>query len=145
VSLEQPRAVVAADEAGHGLAQLIDGVVQLDPQALGRRRVGLPRVVVEALQEHRAAGRSSPTLSLLSAGSGFQRTQSVTPCMPYTACPRERCCSEPPPLVKAKAQLPAGHRCCPLLSPAPCPRHAPRALLTSPLSGVFGDAFKLEE
>jgi hypothetical protein len=46
--------------------------------------------------------------------------------MPYTACPGERCCSEPSPLVKARAQLPAGHRCCPLLSPAPCPRHAPK-------------------
>jgi hypothetical protein len=51
----------------------------------------------------------------------------LTPCMPWTACPPERCCSEPSPLVKAGAQLPAGHRCCPLLSAASCPRHAPRA------------------
>jgi hypothetical protein len=41
---------------------------------------------------------------------------SGTSCMPYTACPGERRCSEPSPLVKAGAQLPAGHRCCPLLS-----------------------------
>jgi hypothetical protein len=53
----------------------------------------------------------------------------LTPCMPYTVCPGERRCSEPSPLVKARAQLPAGHRCCPLLSPASCPRHAPRAPL----------------
>jgi hypothetical protein len=33
------------------------------------------------------------------------------------------------PLVKSRAQLPAGHRCCPLLSPASCPRHASRAPL----------------
>jgi hypothetical protein len=57
--------------------------------------------------------------------------------MPYTACPHEHCCSEPSPLVKASAQLPAGYRCCPLLSPASCPRHAPRApLLMSHLSLV---------
>jgi hypothetical protein len=53
----------------------------------------------------------------------------VIACMPYTACPGERRCSEPSPLVKARAQLPAGHRCCPLLSPASCPRCAPRAPL----------------
>ena len=53
----------------------------------------------------------------------------LTPCMPYTACPGERRCSEPSPLVKARAQLSAGHRCCPLLPPASCPRHAPRAPL----------------
>jgi hypothetical protein len=34
VSLDQPRGVVAVDEASDGLAQLVDGVVQLDPQAL---------------------------------------------------------------------------------------------------------------
>ena len=34
VALDKPGAVVAVDEAGHGLAELIDGVVQLDPQAL---------------------------------------------------------------------------------------------------------------
>ena len=33
-----------------------------------------------------------------------------TPGMPYTACPGERRCSEPSPLVKARAQLSAGHR-----------------------------------
>src|SRR5829696_6683563 len=48
--------------------------------------------------------------------------------MPWTVCPRERRCSEPLPLINARAQLPAGHRCCPLLSPASCPKHAPRAL-----------------
>ena len=41
--------------------------------------------------------------------------------MPWTVCPGERRCSEPLPLVKAGVQLPAGHRCCPLLSPASCP------------------------
>jgi len=34
VPLDEPGAVVALDEAGHGLAELLDGVVQLDPQAL---------------------------------------------------------------------------------------------------------------
>jgi len=34
VSLDQPRVVVTVDEAADGLAQLVDGVVQLDPQAL---------------------------------------------------------------------------------------------------------------
>ena len=34
VALDEPGAVVAVDEAGHGLAELIDSVVQLDPQAL---------------------------------------------------------------------------------------------------------------
>jgi hypothetical protein len=34
VALDQPRGVVAVDEAGHGLAELVAGVVQLDPQAL---------------------------------------------------------------------------------------------------------------
>jgi hypothetical protein len=34
VALDQPGAVVSVDEAGHGLAQLVDGVVQLGPQAL---------------------------------------------------------------------------------------------------------------
>jgi hypothetical protein len=34
VSLDQPRGVVAVDEASHGLAELVDGVMQLDPQAL---------------------------------------------------------------------------------------------------------------
>ena len=53
----------------------------------------------------------------------------LTPCMPWTACPGERGCLEPSPLVKARAQLSAGRRCCPLLSPASCPRHAPRAPL----------------
>jgi hypothetical protein len=47
--------------------------------------------------------------------------------MPWTVCSGERRCSELPPLVKAGAQLSAGYRCCPLLSPASCPSHAPRA------------------
>jgi hypothetical protein len=34
VALDQPRVVVAVDEAGHGLTELLHGVVQLDPQAL---------------------------------------------------------------------------------------------------------------
>jgi hypothetical protein len=34
VALDKPGAVVALDEAGHGLAELLHGVVQLDPQAL---------------------------------------------------------------------------------------------------------------
>jgi hypothetical protein len=34
VALDQPGAVVAVDEAADGLAQLVDGVVQLSPQAL---------------------------------------------------------------------------------------------------------------
>jgi hypothetical protein len=34
VPLDQPRGVVTVDEAADGLAQLVDGVVQLRPQAL---------------------------------------------------------------------------------------------------------------
>jgi hypothetical protein len=37
VPLDQPRGVVAVDEAADGLAQLVDGVVQLGPQALPLR------------------------------------------------------------------------------------------------------------
>jgi hypothetical protein len=51
----------------------------------------------------------------------------LTACMPYTACRRKRCCSEPSPLVMARARLSAGHRCCPLVSPGSCLRHAPGA------------------
>jgi hypothetical protein len=58
--------------------------------------------------------------------------------MPYTPCPGERRCSEPSPLVKARAQLPAGYRCYPLLFPAACPRHAPRALGYEALGGCIG-------
>ena len=36
-------------------------------------------------------------------------------------------CSEPSPLVKDRSLLSARYRCCPLLSPSPCPRHAPNA------------------
>src|SRR5215216_3818306 len=52
----------------------------------------------------------------------------LTPCMPYTACRHEHCCSEPSPLVNAGSRLTARYRCCPLMSPGPCPRHAPGAL-----------------
>jgi hypothetical protein len=34
VALNEPGAVVAVDEASHGLAELLDGIVQLNPQAL---------------------------------------------------------------------------------------------------------------
>ena len=34
VPLDEPGGVVAVDEAGHGLAELVDGVMQLGPQAL---------------------------------------------------------------------------------------------------------------
>ena len=34
MALDEPGAVVAVDEAGHGLAQLVNGVVQGGPQAL---------------------------------------------------------------------------------------------------------------
>jgi hypothetical protein len=34
VSLDQPQVVVTVDEAGDGLAELVNGVVQLSPQAL---------------------------------------------------------------------------------------------------------------
>jgi len=44
--------------------------------------------------------------------------------------------TEPSPLVKARAQLPAGHRCCPLLSPASCPKYAPRAPSTPAALGL---------
>jgi hypothetical protein len=31
MALDEPRAVVAVDEVGDGLAELLDGIVQLDP------------------------------------------------------------------------------------------------------------------
>ncbi len=34
MALDEPGAVVAVDEARHGLTQLVKGVVQLNPQAL---------------------------------------------------------------------------------------------------------------
>ena len=40
VALDEPLGVVGPDEAGHGLAELVDGVVQLDPQALVLQRAG---------------------------------------------------------------------------------------------------------
>jgi hypothetical protein len=80
-----------------------------------------------------AVGRRAPHLAPVEGPAPGRlvsraRRLILTPCMPWTVCPRERHCSEPLPLVKAGAQLPAAHRCCPLLSPAPCPKHAPRAL-----------------
>jgi hypothetical protein len=60
----------------------------------------------------------------------------LTPCMPWTARPGERRCSEPSPLVKARAQLSAGHRCCPLLSAGSCPKHAPAQSSRAQESGV---------
>jgi hypothetical protein len=54
-----------------------------------------------------------------------QYNRDVTPCMPYTARPGERRCSEPSPLVNTESRLPARYRCCPLLSPGSCPIHAP--------------------
>jgi hypothetical protein len=34
VALDKPGGVVPVEEAGHGLAELLDSVVELDPQAL---------------------------------------------------------------------------------------------------------------
>jgi hypothetical protein len=49
------------------------------------------------------------------------------PCMPYTACPGERTCSNRSLLVKAREHnCPPGHYCCPLL-------HAPEHALRAPL------------
>jgi len=72
---------------------------------------------------------------LLFGGSGFEyRTlvelrgfEPLTPCMPYTACPHGRCCSRALALVKPRSALTARYRCCPLMSPASCPKHAPAA------------------
>jgi hypothetical protein len=47
--------------------------------------------------------------------------------MPYTACPHGRCCSRTLALVIARPRLTARYRCCPLMSPASCPKHAPGA------------------
>jgi hypothetical protein len=49
----------------------------------------------------------------------------LTSCMPYTACPHGRRCSEASPLVNARSRVPARYRCCPLMSPGSCPKHAP--------------------
>jgi hypothetical protein len=65
VALEEPLGVVAPDEAGHGLAELVDGVVQLDPQALVLQRAdpafgaasvsGSPRNVGSSLMSSHAS------------------------------------------------------------------------------------------
>jgi hypothetical protein len=67
VPLDEPGAVVAVDEAGHGLAEFFHGVVQLDPQvlflegadpalgaAVGRRLAQERRVVADAQPGQRA-------------------------------------------------------------------------------------------
>ena len=49
----------------------------------------------------------------------------LTSCMPYTACEHGRCCSRALALVMVRSRLTARYRCCPLLSPASCPKYAP--------------------
>jgi hypothetical protein len=62
-ALEEPRGVVAVDEAGHGLAELVDGVVQLNPQALVLQRADPALSAAVGLrlpQERRAVGDPEP-------------------------------------------------------------------------------------
>jgi hypothetical protein len=61
------------------------------------------------------------------AHASEQGTAWVTSWMPCTACRRERCCSRAVALVMAGSRLSAWDRCCPLVSPGSCPRHAPGA------------------
>jgi leucine-zipper of insertion element IS481 len=49
----------------------------------------------------------------------------LTPCMPYTARPHDRCCSRALALVIVRSRLTARYRCCPSLSPASCRKYAP--------------------
>jgi hypothetical protein len=63
VPLDEPGAVVAVDEAGHGLAELIDGVVQLCPQTLlleGADPALSAAVGLRLTQERRAVGDPEP-------------------------------------------------------------------------------------
>jgi hypothetical protein len=71
------------------------------------------------------SGPDPPAIAMSSGHASSQR--SLTSCMPYTARPHECRCSEPSPLVKAESRLPPRYRCCPLLSPGSCPKHAPGA------------------
>jgi hypothetical protein len=63
VPTDQPRAVVAVDEAGHGLAQLVDGVVRLGPRALllGRADPALGAAIgLRLTQERGVVGDAQP-------------------------------------------------------------------------------------
>jgi hypothetical protein len=57
----------------------------------------------------------------------LKRPQLLTSCMPYMARAHSHCCSRALALVNARSRLTARYRCCPLLSPALCPKHAPGA------------------
>ena len=61
--LDQPRGVVGLNEAGHGLAELVHGVVQLGPQALlfeGADPALSATVGLRLTQERRAVGDPEP-------------------------------------------------------------------------------------
>ena len=63
MALDEPGAVVAVDEAGDGLAELLDGVVQLDPQALvfeGADPALDSAIGLRLTQERRAVGDPEP-------------------------------------------------------------------------------------
>ena len=63
--LDQPRVVVAVDEAADGLAQLVDGVVQLRPQALlleGADPALGAAVGLRLTQERRVVGDASQAI-----------------------------------------------------------------------------------
>jgi hypothetical protein len=63
VALDEPCGVVAVDEAGHGLAELVDALVQLDPQALvleGADPALGAAVGLRLTEERRAVGDPKP-------------------------------------------------------------------------------------
>ena len=120
-----------------------------DPDTRGAVGSQLGRWVRPALSSHRVVGkprtrrgsvfRSRPVAD--GFGAPVPRDQgpigqpgtgrpilALTPCMPWTACRRERCCSRALALVMARSRLSAWDRCCPLVSPGSCPNHAPGAV-----------------
>jgi hypothetical protein len=61
--VDEPGAVAAVDEAGHGLAELFQSVIQLDPQALvleGADPALSAAVGLRLTQERRAVGDPQP-------------------------------------------------------------------------------------
>ena len=63
MALDEPGGVVTVDEASHGLAELLDGIVQLNPQALvfeGPDPALSTAVGLRLTQERRVVGDPQP-------------------------------------------------------------------------------------
>jgi hypothetical protein len=75
----QPLAVVGLDEAGHGLAEVVDGVVQLGPQALlleGADPAFGAAACLRLAQEGGVVGDAQPADRAQEVGRAVLRSQS---------------------------------------------------------------------